>query len=139
MTPTEIISDADVDRIHANANFGDMPKRQVINEGVFKYAIGSHCGHTQTQILREHGLITQPRGPSENASLTAKGKRYARAVFAHLSSAVAAYVTKQQIEPVVPGRKSESRPPKYRHGLVSGVDDHLGRLPAAAQNLPGRR
>jgi hypothetical protein len=127
MTPTEIISDADVDRVHANANFGDMPKRQVINEGVFKYAIGSHCGHTQTQILREHGLITQPRGPSENASLTAKGKRYARAVYAHLSSAVAAYVTKQQIDVVAPGIKSESDAQKYRRGVVSGIDSHFGR------------
>ena len=127
MTPTEIISDADVDRIHANANFGDMPKRQVINEGVFKYAIGSHCGHTQTQILREHGLITQPRGPAENASLTAKGKRYARSVFAHLSSAVAAYITKQQIDPVAPCNKSESVATKYRRGAVSGIDSHFRR------------
>lgn len=57
-TPTEIIPDANVERVHANANFGDRGKRQVINEGVLNTAFGYASGHTMLTILREHRLIT---------------------------------------------------------------------------------
>ena len=78
--PSEIISDAEIIRVHANANFGAMSPREVVDDGVRKTAVGYHCGHTQFTILREHGLITRPRGTSYDANLTKKGKRYARAL-----------------------------------------------------------
>jgi len=75
----EIISDEEIERVHANANFGDMTKRQVVNEGVLSYSMGYTTGHTMMTILREHGLITKPCG--YKASLTEKGKEYLRAMF----------------------------------------------------------
>lgn len=81
MTPQEIISDEEIVSVHGNANFGsDMTPREVVNEGVLKYAFGYHSGHTQLCILMAHGLITKPRPGSYDASLTKKGKRYARAL-----------------------------------------------------------
>lgn len=76
----EIISDAEIIRVHGHANFGDISPREVVNEGVRKYAVGYHSGHTQLCILLEHGLITKPRPGSYDANLTKKGKRYARAM-----------------------------------------------------------
>lgn len=77
----EIISDDEVIRVHGHANFGPtMTPRAVVNEGVLKYAIGYHSGHTQLSILLEHGLIIKPRPGSYDANLTKKGKKYARAL-----------------------------------------------------------
>ena len=56
MTTSEIISDADIERVHAHANFGDMSKRDVVDDGVLHYVFGYDTGHTQMTILREHGL-----------------------------------------------------------------------------------
>lgn len=77
----EIISDGEIAEVHANANFGTMPPREVVNDGVRKTAVGYHCGHTQFTILREHGLITKPRVGSYDANLTKKGKAYARVLY----------------------------------------------------------
>lgn len=78
---SSIISDAEVIRVHGHANFGAMTPREVVNDGVRKAAVGYHTGHTQFSILREHGLITKPRGMSYDVNLTKKGKRYARALW----------------------------------------------------------
>lgn len=82
---SEIINDAELIRVHGNANFGTMTPREVVNDGVRKVAVGYHTGHTQFCILRDHGLITKPRGLSYDAALTKKGKKYARglSIFAH--------------------------------------------------------
>lgn len=77
----ELISDAEIARIHDHANFGSMSPRDVVNDGVRKYAVGYEGGSTQIAILLEHGLITKPRPGSYAANLTAKGKRYARVLF----------------------------------------------------------
>jgi|TARA_R110000782_G_scaffold30776_5_gene76399 hypothetical protein len=77
-TPSEIIPDEQVKKVHANANFGDETPRQTLNEAVLAYAFGFGSGHTAMIILREHGLIGKPKGYTAN--LTAKGKRYARAI-----------------------------------------------------------
>ena len=79
--PEEIISDAEIIRVHAYANFGSMTPRQVVNDGVRKYAVGFTGGSTQVAILREHGLIKKPKGCGYKADLTEKGKRYARAIW----------------------------------------------------------
>lgn len=71
----EIITDEEIDRVHANANFGSMGKRQVVNQGVLKCASGYYQGSTYTQIIKEHGLI------NERYKLTPKGKAYLWAAF----------------------------------------------------------
>lgn len=81
MTPQEIISDEEIARVHAHANFGAMSPREVVNEGVRKTAVGYHCGSTQLHILLEHGLATKPRLGSSDISLTKKGKAYGRSIY----------------------------------------------------------
>jgi len=76
----EIISDEKVAQVH-RGDFGAWSPREIINEGVRKSSVGFHCGHTQFSILREHGLITKPRGMSEDVNLTKKGKKYARVLW----------------------------------------------------------
>ena len=75
MEPEDIISDEEIERVHANANFGSMGKRQVVNQGVLKCASGYSQGYTSKQIIREHGLVTK------DYRLTKKGKRYLWAAF----------------------------------------------------------
>lgn len=58
---TEIIPDDEVEAVHAFANFGDQSKRDVVDEGVLKYAFGYEAGSTQLAILREHGLLKASR------------------------------------------------------------------------------
>lgn len=74
----EIISDDEIVRVHGNARFGSLSPRDVVADGVRKYAVGFEGGYTKLCILLEHGLITKPRPGSSKASLTEKGKRYAR-------------------------------------------------------------
>lgn len=77
-TTLDIIPDSEVERVHANANFGSMHKRQVVDEGVLKYAAGYSSGHTQFCILREHGLIR--KSMSYKSILTVKGQDYLKAM-----------------------------------------------------------
>jgi len=70
MNVYELISDEEIERVHANSNFGSMSKRDVVNYGVLKCASGYHQGSTSAQIIREHGLV------GGNYRLTEKGKQY---------------------------------------------------------------
>ena len=70
MSVEDIISDEEIEKIHANANFGPMNKRDVVNLAVLKCASGYYQGYTSNQIAKEHGLIT------EEYELTAKGRAY---------------------------------------------------------------
>lgn len=79
--PEEIIPDAEIIRVHGNANFGSTTPREVVNDGVRKYAVGYSGGHTQLRILLEHGLIRKPKPGKHGSSLTEKGKRYARSIW----------------------------------------------------------
>ena len=80
-TPEQIISDAAINRVHGYANFGEMSKRDVVTEGVIKYAFGYTSGHTQLMIILEHGLVHKPRPGKYQTTLTEKGRAYLRAVF----------------------------------------------------------
>jgi len=73
-TPQEIIPDSEIERVHANASFG-LEKREVVNQALLKCASGYYQGHTSTQIIMEHGLITP------KYKLTKKGKEYLWAAF----------------------------------------------------------
>ena len=76
----EIITDEQINKVHANAQFGDTPKRDVVNYALLKCACGYHNGHTAQQIIAEHGLIydASQRGP---IALTALGSTYLWAAF----------------------------------------------------------
>ena len=77
---SEIVTDTEIERVHGNANFGhELTKRQVVNQGILTYAFGYSSGHTQMTILREHKLITKPRG--YRAKLTNKGIEYLHSLF----------------------------------------------------------
>lgn len=77
----EIISDEEIVRVHGHANFGTLSPREVVNDGVRKYAVGYQGGYTQLCILMEHGLITKPRPGRYDACLTKKGRRYFRVLY----------------------------------------------------------
>ena len=78
----DIVSDQELTDVHANANFGSMTPRDVLADGVLKYAFGYTGGHTQLMILIEHGLIRKPAPGKYYTVLTKKGQAYLRAVFA---------------------------------------------------------
>ena len=71
----DIISDDEIIAVHANANFGDYKKRDVVNLGVLKCASGYSQGRTSMHICRDHGLI------DEKYRLTKKGRDYLWAAF----------------------------------------------------------
>lgn len=76
----QIISDEQIDKVHGSAKFGpSLSPREVVNDGVRKYAVGFQGGSTQRAILIEHGLLCRVDG--YKADLSARGKRYARALF----------------------------------------------------------
>jgi hypothetical protein len=78
-TCADIISDEEVEREHFG-NFGDMGKREVVEEGVLKYAFGYQSGYTQLTILIGHGLVRKPPPGSYYTTLTKKGQSYLRAM-----------------------------------------------------------
>lgn len=82
-TPEEIITDAEIERVHGHANFGNMSKRELWMKGCGNTPSDSPGGHTQCEILRDHGLITGAKNGRHRAkaSLTEKGKSYARALY----------------------------------------------------------
>ena len=71
----EIITDDEIEHVHANANFGGMDKREVVNQGLLKCASGYYQGSTSTQIIKEHNLV------NDEYELTTKGKMYLWAAF----------------------------------------------------------
>lgn len=71
----EIITDDEIEKVHANANFGGMDKRDVVNQGILKCASGYYQGSTSTRIIMEHGLI------DDQYKLTLKGRLYLWTVF----------------------------------------------------------
>lgn len=85
-----IVTDAEIEAVHGHANFGSMSKREVVDDGVLKYAFGYTSGSTQLSILLEHGLVRRPKPGSYYTTLTRKGQRYLRAVYGRHFSAIAA-------------------------------------------------
>lgn len=78
-----IISDEEIERVHANANFGSLSKRRVVNDGVLKTAMGYSMGHTQLCILMEHGLVKTPKPGRFETSLTKKGIKYLHSIVSY--------------------------------------------------------
>lgn len=75
MTPEQIISDDEIERVHAYANFGEQKKRDVVDSTLLQCACGYHVGHTAETIIKEHGLIDiSPK--YRRISVTKLGKKY---------------------------------------------------------------
>lgn len=66
----EMISNGTLDTVFANANFGNMSKRDVVKYTLLKCASGYKSGHTATSIVSELGLVTK------KWTLTKLGKQY---------------------------------------------------------------
>lgn len=75
MNVQEIITDEEIEKVHAHSNFGDMKKRDVVNYGVLKCACGYYQGHTSNTIIKEHGLV------DSKYKITDKGRVYLWAAF----------------------------------------------------------
>ena len=75
MNELDIITDEEITKVHANANFGGRLKRDVVRLGILKCASGYYQGSTSTAILREHKLI------DAEYNITAKGRSYLWAAF----------------------------------------------------------
>ncbi len=72
----KLVSDEEVERVHANANFGLMSKRDVLSRGVLQTASGFHTGNTMRNIIIEHGLAKSQKNPLKVPLLTKKGREY---------------------------------------------------------------
>jgi hypothetical protein len=83
MTPSEIITDEEIERVHANANFGDRSKRAVVNESLLKCACGYHIGSTARRIVAGHGLTKDPCH-----TITQRGRQYLWAVYGKRPKAI---------------------------------------------------
>lgn len=64
------VTDVELDKAFANANFGSISKREVIKQGLLKCAGRFYQGQTSKQILQELGLV------GKGYTLTKKGARY---------------------------------------------------------------
>lgn len=73
MLENEIISDQEIDRVHANSNFADTKKRNIVRDNVLKVACGLHIGYIAQSIIYEHGLIETT---TKRPTLTDLGKKY---------------------------------------------------------------
>lgn len=74
----DIITDFEIEVIHANAQFGDQCKRDVVNEAIMQAACHLHNGHTAQMIITEHGLVEH--STSSRPPLTDKGRKYINAL-----------------------------------------------------------
>lgn len=78
-----IITEEEIERVHANANFGSLSKRKVVNDGVLKTSMGYIMGYTQLCILLEHGLVKNPKPGCYKTTLTQKGFKYLRSILSY--------------------------------------------------------
>lgn len=82
MKPEDIITDAEIERVHGHADFGEgTVKREVVNRALLKCACGYYDGHTARTIIADHGLIRDARARGSATALTARGRKYLWAVF----------------------------------------------------------
>ena len=71
---SSLVTDQEIESAWGNANFGDLPKRDLILKTLNQVAIGYEGGRTAMAILTELGLITRKEDLSYK--LTAKGLDY---------------------------------------------------------------
>jgi hypothetical protein len=64
-----MVTSEEIDSVWGNADFGTMPRENVIKFGLLKVASGYSQGYTSRGILKELGLVTDKLG-----MLTKRGK-----------------------------------------------------------------
>lgn len=74
-----LIPDADIERVHAHANFGDQAKRHVVDENLRKVKNKFHIGSTARSILLEHKLVYVSR-KTRKLLLTSHGHAYLKLI-----------------------------------------------------------
>ncbi|MDE2447303.1 MAG: hypothetical protein KGO94_14095 [Alphaproteobacteria bacterium] len=74
-TTADIVSDAEIERVHAHANFGKIPKRKVVDDALESTFAGFSTGYTAHCIIIEHGLA-KISGAKRKVKVTPKGIRY---------------------------------------------------------------
>lgn len=89
MTPSEIITDEEINAHHFGRFGANADPREIVNEGVLKAAFGYSSGSTVCTILRRHALTTNGH------ALTRKGKNYLQAVFSDVPLAHVLGLTKE--------------------------------------------
>jgi len=82
MKPEEIITDEEIVLVHGKSDFGGMNsnKREIVNEGLLKFAIGYGNGSTLNSILETHKLIIFSV-LDKRYYITRKGREYMCAVY----------------------------------------------------------
>lgn len=101
---SEYVTDKDIDDVWGNANFGDMPRRNVVNQALFQIAGGYSIGHTAMRICQELGLVGIKRGHYQN--LTKKGKRYLYEVYKGLRGQTMTKPTNEEMPETIYALKS---------------------------------
>lgn len=79
MTTEEIVTDKEINEVWQNADFGSVPRRDVIKFALLKAACKFGNGHTSECIIQELGLVGKSH--MKSATLTAKGRKYLWAAF----------------------------------------------------------
>ncbi len=83
MSTRDIISDAEVIKVHGHANFGSFTPRQVVDFGVLQIAFGYSVGATMAAIMREHKLAHKHTRHGYRLYLSERGAKYLRALVAY--------------------------------------------------------
>lgn len=73
-----VVTDDELAAAFGGSNFGDRDHRELLENSVLKKAIGYHCGHTITEIMKHLGLI------GINETITKKGKRLLQTAYSRL-------------------------------------------------------
>lgn len=76
----DIISDAQIEYVHANVSFGNTPKRDVVDAAILNTFCDFSTGSTARSIIIQHGLARSRVSPYSPPILTAKGRKYLKAV-----------------------------------------------------------
>lgn len=74
----DVIPDDELAAAFRNTNFGNADPRKILEASVLKKALGYHCGHTITQIMKRLRLI----GKSD--ALLVRGRDVLRSAYDHL-------------------------------------------------------
>lgn len=72
------VTDADIERVFENTNFGASDHRKLLGASVFKKLVGYHCGFTITSIMEQLGLIGRTGKP------TKKGIEFVRHAYSNI-------------------------------------------------------
>lgn len=74
----ELVSDQDLDAAWGHAQFGDIPRRNVVAQTLLKVLGNEHSSFTPLHICSDLGLISDFRSKPR---LTSKGRKYLVATF----------------------------------------------------------